>query len=810
MAAEPRLIESLLEQLTLEEKVLLLTGRDSWSLHPLPRIGLRSMVVSDGPAGVRGDSWDERSPSVNFPSPTALSATWDEGVVHAVGRGLGAEARRKSVDVVLAPTINLQRSPYGGRHFETFSEDALLTARTATAYVRGIQDHGVGATLKHYVANDAETERFTVSSDVDERPLREIYLAAFEGPVKEGPSWLVMSAYNSINGTTASEHPLLAEPLKGEWGFDGVVISDWTAVRSVAAAANAAQDLAMPGPHSPWVDGLVDAVRSGQVPESAIDDKVRRLLLLASRVGALDGVQEPERVDLTPVETAIETSRRTAVEGSVLLANDGILPLAAPASIALIGEGALHARTQGGGSATVIPASVVSPLEGIEARWPDATVTWARGAVVQSGLADIPLDSLSAPGGTRGMRVRYLDAAGAVTDEENREASRIVSFDGESKALHAATVEMAMTYAPEELSGPVPFGVSGMSDYRVLVDGVEVASGELRTKPGDDPATVVLNPPYAELELAGTGAPLEIVVQFVPVQGEMADAVALGVGLPPVHADSGDLIAEAVAAAQASEVAVVVVSTSAEVESEGFDRTSLALPGDQDALVRAVIAANPRTVVVVNSGSPVTLPWRDEAAALLAVWFPGQEFGTALAQVLAGDEEPGGRLPVTWPSDEAAVPVSEVTPTDGHLAYTEGVHIGYRAWLKSGATPAYPFGHGLGYTAWEVSGLEVTRPAADGSVVLTVQARNTGDRAGKGVVQAYLTTASAADDAPALWLAGYAVARCAAGESATVEIAIPRRALERWADAGGWQPLEGPLTVHVGLSSADLRLSAAL
>ena len=799
-------IEGLLNALSLEQKVRLLTGADSWSLHGIDSIGLRPLVVSDGPAGVRGATWDERDPSVSFPSPTAISASWDPGMVEQVGLALGAEARRKGVQVILAPTINIQRSPYGGRHFETFSEDAVLTASTATAYVRGIQRHGVGATLKHYVANDAETERFTASSDVAERPLREIYLAAFEGPVADGPAWLVMSSYNRINGTTASEHPLLRSPLKDEWGFDGVVVSDWTAVRSLESARHG-QDLVMPGPDGPWGDALVDAVRSGDIPEDTVDDKVRRILRLAARVGALESLGEPERVALEPAEAAVDTARRAAVAGSVLLANDGLLPLGSPASIAVIGEGAVQARTQGGGSATVIPASITSPLEGISARWPQAQVSWSRGAVVQSGLSQIAVDRLRAPGGEPGMRVRYLAADGAVLDEEVRAASRIVSFDAESKALRAATVELAFTYAPESVGDTTPLGIEGLSDYRVVVDGVTAASGSLRTRPEDDPATAVLNPPFVRLDVPVSGESMDVVVELSPVEGGIPDALALGVGLPPSEEDADALVAAAIEAARASEVAIVVVSTSDEVESEGFDRTSLALPGDQDRLVREVVAANPRTIVVVNSGSPVLLPWKDDAAAVLATWFPGQEFGTALADVLSGDAEPGGRLPVTWPADEESVPVSNVTPTAGHLSYEEGIHVGHRAWLRSGARPAFSFGHGLGYTTWDVDDVRVDGGGQDDATV-TATVRNTGARDGKVVLQAYLEVDGASIDMPVRWFAGHAVAHVAAGESMEITIDVPRRRFMAW--EGAWTPVEGTFTVRVGLSSEDLRAAAVI
>lgn len=377
-----------LASLSLEQKVRLLTGADFWSLHPEPAIGLRRMVLSDGPAGVRGERWDERDPSANVPSPTALSATWDEARVERTGRLLAAEARRKGVDVLLAPTVNLHRSPYGGRHFECFSEDPLLTARIGVAYVRGVQAGGVGATVKHFVANDSETERFTLDARVDERALRERYLAPFEPIVREAGVWAVMAAYNSINGTTATEHPMLQEILKNEWGFDGVVMSDWFATRTTEPAANAGLDLVMPGPSGPWGDKLVAAVRDGRVPEAAIDDKVLRLLRLAARVAALDDVRpatsaaEPWPEDATAAEL-----RAAAAAGFVLARNtkvDGapVLPLGASTvrRVAVLGPNAEVARTLGGGSATVFPPYTVSPLQGLRAALsPDVEVVHSPG-----------------------------------------------------------------------------------------------------------------------------------------------------------------------------------------------------------------------------------------------------------------------------------------------------------------------------------------------------------------------------------------------------------------------------------------------
>jgi len=423
-----------LATLSLEQKVRLLTGADFWSLWPEPAIGLRRLVLSDGPAGVRGERWDERDPSANVPSPTALAASWDEARVERLGRLLAAEARRKGVDVLLAPTVNLHRSPYGGRHFECFSEDPLLTARIGVAYARGLQAGGVAATVKHFVANDSETDRFTVDIRVDERALRERYLAPFEPIVREAGVWAVMAAYNSVNGTTATEHPMLGEVLKDQWGFDGVVMSDWYAARSTEPAANAGLDLVMPGPSGPWGDRLIAAVRGGRVSEAAVDDKVLRLLRLAARVGALEGI-DPAVAPAEPWSEAVIAAelREGAAAGFVLLRNaevDGasLLPLERQAlrGVAVLGPNAEVARTLGGGSATVFPPYTVSPLEGLRAALgPAARVDHVRGARSGDRLPVAPLALLRQPDGDdEGVEVRFLATDGTVRGREAAPAPR--------------------------------------------------------------------------------------------------------------------------------------------------------------------------------------------------------------------------------------------------------------------------------------------------------------------------------------------------------------------------------------------------
>ena len=798
-----------LGQLTLEEKVQLLTGRDFWNTWPLEKIGLRRILVSDGPSGVRGETWDERDPSLNLPSATALASAWDPDVARRYGAAAAVEARRKGVDVVLGPTINLHRSPLNGRHFECFSEDPVLTADLAAAYVRGVQDNGVGATPKHYIANDSETDRFTVDVQVDERPLRELYLLAFEKAITEAHAWLVMSSYNSVNGATATENDLLETPLNSEWGFDGVVVSDWTAVRSLDSA-RASQDLVMPGPDGPWGAALVKAVEAGDIDESVVDRKVLRILRLAERVGALGDTSPAEPVH---VEDGPAFVREAAAEGMVLLENRAVdgspaLPwdAAALGSVAVIGDNAANARTQGGGSATVLPAYTVSPLAGLRAALPGADVTYSVGAVSQTGLADLPLDQLTNPvTGTPGARVRFVDETGVELFAEDRlKTAPLVWFGGAAPISESHVVELTTRYTPTE-SSHVRIGFAMVGRGRVWVDDELVIDEEL-TAVGDDLGAAFLTPPSATTPItltAGTPVDLRFQIDLGAHEDFLAGALSFQFGTEPDAEDHDALIAEAAAAAADADVALVVVGTNSMVESEGFDRGTLALPGRQDDLVAAVAAANPRTVVIVNAGSPVLMPWRDDVAAVLVGYFGGQEFGDAVADVLLGVVEPGGRLPTTWGAADEDLPVFSTTPVDGVLAYTEGIHIGYRAWLKHDVAPAYWFGHGLGYT--DIAVTEVTAPAAasGGEVVtVTVSLANTGPRDGKQVVQVYAEREGSAVDRPVRWLVGYAPVRIAAGETATVDVEVSTRLLAYWAD--GWTYEPGAYTLRVGTSVVDL------
>ncbi|MEU3829406.1 glycoside hydrolase family 3 C-terminal domain-containing protein [Streptomyces sp. NPDC029080] len=804
MADEDEL-DRLLDKLTLRTKVRLLTGATTWRTAAEPDLGLGELVLSDGPAGVRGEGWDERRTSVLLPSASALAATWDEQLVEELGGLLASEARRKGVDVVLAPNLNLHRTPLAGRHFECFSEDPVLTGRIGAALIRGVQAHGVAATAKHFVANDAETDRLTVDVRIDERTLREVYLAPFEAAVAAGVR-LVMAGYNQVDGTTMTAHPLLTAPLKSEWGFAGVVVSDWGAVRGTLDTARAGLDLQMPGPAGEWGEPLVRAVEAGEVEESAVDDKVRRLLRLASWAGALGRPRRRARPHLRPRQ-ARALARRAVAAGTVLLVNRGVLPLA-PArlgTVAVIGAAAARTRTQGGGSAGVFPQDEVPLLDGIRAGLRGrARVVHVPGPVPDGPPPPLDMVVASDPRtGTPGVLLRVLDADGDELYSAHRRGGRQLE---PPVPPGAHTVEISARLHPRT-SGTWRIGIAGFGRLSLHLDGRPLLDGEFPATT-DDPAVLHVSPPTraADAELSAGSTPLLVARrELAPGTGR-----ATVVGARPPGPGTAAALDAASRAAREADVAVVVVGTGEQHESEGRDRSHLTLGPDQDALVHAVVRANPRTVAVVNSGGPVELPWRDDVGALLLAWFPGQEAGGGLADVLFGRAEPGGRLPTTWPARLADAPVTRTRPDAGRLPYDEGIHLGHRGWLRARRTPAYWFGHGLGYTTWaydELSG--PARIVAGEDLTVRVRLRNTGARPGREVVQVYLSRPErTAVDYPERWLAGWSAVRGLPGETVDAQVRVPARALSHWdVTSGGWRTEPGPYRLLAGPSVGELPLT---
>ncbi|MEU2655007.1 glycoside hydrolase family 3 C-terminal domain-containing protein [Streptomyces sp. NPDC007325] len=821
----------LLKGLDLAEKVRLLTGATLWTLAEEPRLGLHPVVTSDGPQGVRGTGDVPGETGLLAPAPSATAATWDPALARRLGRLFAAEARRKNVDVVLAPLVNLQRTPVAGRHFECLSEDPLLSGVLGAALVQGIQEAGVAACLKHFVANDSETDRTRYRARIDPRTLREVYLAPFERIVAEAGPWSVMGAYSGLDDGTESapvlEHRrILQGVLKDEWGFDGAVISDWAATQTTAPAANAGLDLVMPGPDGPWGAALVDAVERGEVDEAVVDDKILRLMRLAARVGKLTrpwapGEQPPPPPPATTEpppagETDFTALREVLTRGTVLLRNEqDLLPLDAArlGSVALIGPNAVEPYLQGGGSAYVPAVRTVGYAEGLRAALPDTvTLSVHRGG---SSRRHAPFID---PARLTGLHAAFLAPDGTRAGEEIRATGNWGFFpvpDGVGDVVLTGRITLA-----EPGTHTLEFGCAGR--FTVTLDRNVVHAGD-----DDRGVDLILdsshNHPTTHRHTVRVGTtPLELYlrIDLRVVDGEgYGRFVTAHVRHEPPGPTAEDEIAEAVRAARAADVAVVVIGTNEEIESEGWDRPDLELGDRQHRLVRAVAAANPRTVVVVNAGAPVLLPWADQVPALLWHWLPGQEAGHALADVVLGHAEPSGRLPWTLPARAEDVPVPHALPVDGVIDYREGLHTGHRAYDSAGIEPAFPFGHGLGWTTWSYARAEAPEPsvpvppscpAGGDGLPVTVTLANTGPRAGREIVQVYLEP-PAADGDPVRVLAGFAVTDVPAGETATVTVTVPWRSFHTWDEAAGrWRPRTGRHRLRIGRSSRDLRLSVDL
>lgn len=680
-------VPALVAELTLGEKASLTAGIDFWHTAAIPRLGIASVKFTDGPNGARGetDSFQSVTPSICIPSATALGATWDPGLVAEASAAVARQARDKGARVLLAPTVNLHRHPLWGRNFEAFSEDPLLTAKLAVAYIRGVQDQGVIATVKHLVGNETEFERYTSSSEIDERTLRELYLLPFEHAVKVAGVLALMTSYNRVNGTHVPDTPrLLRDIVRGEWGFKGFVMTDWFGLAKTVDAAHAGLDLEMPGPERAFGVELAEAIRSGLVEEAELDAKVRRMLTVFEEVGALDDEPRDEQPVDRPEDR--EVTRRAASEAAVLLANRGVLPLEAGVlhRVAVLGRNAEHPGIMGGGSATVLPHYLLSPLEALRRR---------------------------------------------------------------------------------------------------LGDGVEVVY-----EAGEDEAG----------------------------------------------------IERAVALTQGADAVIVIVGTDSTIETEGVDRSSMDLPGMQDELVRRIVHTTRDAVVVVNTGSPVTMPWADAAGAVLQTWFAGQELANALVDVLLGEAEPGGRLPTTLPLLLEHSPAYGNFPGESsQVRYGEGLLIGYR-WYEARRLPVrFPFGHGLSYTTFEIGkpSLSNSRLAPGERLRVDVPVTNTGARRGSEAVQLYVAPPGGGSGSPERHLRAVKELRAFAkvhldpGESVTVTLELGERSFayydvidEAWRELAsrrhnpaahmhdgplhhgraGWYVDGGTYRLHVGRSSADI------
>ncbi|WP_420435078.1 glycoside hydrolase family 3 C-terminal domain-containing protein [Candidatus Poriferisocius sp.] len=789
-------VDTLVAQMRLEEKCLMVSGEGAWVIPGCERLGIPDWCVSDGPVGVRGR---QMGPGLVVPGPSALAATWDTGLIQDIGQALGTECADRKVDMILAPTVNLHRSPRGGRHFESYSEDPELSSRIAVAFISGVQSQGVGACAKHYVANDQEFERHTINVDVDERSLREVYLPPFEAAVTEAGVRAVMGAYNFVNGHHACAQPdLLVGVLKDEWGFDGLVVSDWGAIKETVAPAVHGLDLEMPGPGRWWGNGrLQDSVEAGLVDEAVIDDKVRRIVSFLDWAGRLGTPTDHDEASVERLEHRT-LARRAAASSMVLVRNaDDLLPLAGDQTVAVIGPGAADTAVLGGGSASLVPHRTTTVLESLAERLGERLIGHAPGIDMRRKAEAVPESWID-----DGVSFELYDGFG-FDGEPFKTVTGPRPFNvwfGElwPKGLDAMSVRLEFTMTPNH-TGRHRFCALGFAHARLFVDGEPVADNQVETFS----AGLGLHGGDGYLDLEG-GKPYRLRLDHVPREGgQWVCIVDVGVELADLDREQG--LDEAAALAARADTAVVVVGSNAEWESEGSDRDSIELPNNQDELVERVLDANPNTVVVLNCGAPMALPWLDRAKAVLLAWYPGQEAGGAIADVLLGDADPGGRMPTSWAWREQETPAYLNYPGEaGVVRYGEGVFVGYRWYDARGITPMIPFGHGGSFTTFEWGPPEVSGNGTE--VTVSVPVTNTGHRPGREVVQIYVSPPDCAPLRPPKELAGFAKLTLEPAETATAEIALKERSFARWDPQDHrWTVDPGQYQLLVAASATDIR-----
>jgi len=805
-------LDDLFGRLTPEEKLSLLAGANDCATPAIPRLQIPSLRVADAGAGVRGIDDSNSGPATNFTCGVMMASTWDPTLVGRVAAAIGEEAHNKKAgsQVLLGPAVNIQRSPLGGRNGEYFSEDPYLAARMAVGYVTGMQSVGTAACLKHFACNNEEADRDRVNVAVSERALREIYLPAFEAGVKEGHAWAVMSSYNRVNGPHASaNHYLLTDVLKKGWGFDGMVMSDWGGVHQTAATLNAGNDLEMPGAPQ-WLtpDNVKLALQNGQTTQAAIDYAVRRTLRTMFRTGLLDGpwTTDPDKVNSAEHQIL---ARQVAEQGIILLKNqDAVLPLDATKihSLAVIGPTAQGMQIGALGSPYVEPFFSVSPLEAITKRAGGNIAVQYVAQGLDSLYPPIPNTALVPDGngvgpGLQGEYFNNPDLRGAPVK------TRVDSI-----------VNFTWTGQPD-----VGFPGIGPDNFSVRWTGKLVApvTGHYQLAfTADDGCRLYLDdkkiidhwvPGSAHAETADVdlvaGQSYALRAEYFQLRGDAVAKLAWQVpGSSP--------FADAVEVARHADAAIVFVST-CRTESEGRDRSSMALPEQQDALVQAVAAANPKTIVVLNNGTAVDMrAWVDQVPGLLEAWFPGQDGGNAIASILFGEINPSGKLPTTLGARREDYPDNGNFPGEkNRVRYEEGFYVGYRHFDRENLTPLFPFGHGLSYTTFAYGPIRLSSPtlATDGSLSVTVPIKNTGARAGAEVVELYVHDLAPRIDKPVRELKGFAKITLKLGEEKTVTLPITPRDLAYFDTPGKqWKADAGDYEIDLGASSRDLRQKATI
>lgn len=852
-------VENLLQRLALEDKINLVSGKlavDDFGNVPALPDGFPILALADGPAGLRlANPQLPSHKATALPAPIALAATWDPSLARRYGDVLGAEAAAAGHNILLGPAVDIARAPLGGRTFESFGEDPLLQARLVAPEIEAIQSQAVAACIKHYVVNNQEYQRSTIDVQVDERTLQEIYLPPFAAAIRDGHVAAVMGSYNRINGTYACENRhTLAEILREQLGFRGFVMSDFLANQSTVESAHAGLDWELGA--KMWGPRLVEAVQAGEVPIETIDEMVRRILRPIIGLGLLE---RPTELRALPVRRHGAEARLIAEQSMVLLKNaHGLLPFSHDAirSIAVIGPDADNISAAGGGSACVQPSYAVSVLEAIrQSAGESVRVDYAPGVdpigpgVLLPGLPAIPANFFTPAEKARdehGLRVEYWANPNFAGEPHTvRIGPRVelnFGFFDLFPGLSAASPKLPAK--PAGLHGRISVRWTGCltapisGDYILSLTCLGTARLHLDAQFLIDSAAAVPEiasnlriPPDVTLsELARSaakvysatihltaGEPHSMTIEYAadaPGHWFFNEAMCRLGWQPPTEVNPSS-IAEAAALAQQSDVAVVVVRT---YETEEMDRPDLRLPNGQDQLIRAVAAANPRTIVVLMNGGPVEIAsWVDDVPAVLEAWFAGQEQGSALARVLFGDVNPSGKLPLTFPRDLNQTPIAtqaQYPGSEGAVHYSEGISVGYRGYDRLGIEPQYPFGHGLSYTHFEYSQLQLAPKVADGTQPIAVifEITNTGSRAGVEVAQVYLGL-PAGVSAPPKKLVGWARVQLEPGERKSVTVTLnpqsPEHPLSFWSTATQrWEIANGDFTVHIGASSRDIRLTS--
>jgi beta-glucosidase len=808
-------IQSLIAQMTLEEKVALLAGADLWHTVPIERLGIPVMKVTDGPNGARGAEGNSAPTSACFPAGVALAATWNPALVEKIGQALAQEVAAKGAHMLLAPTVNIHRTPLAGRNFECYSEDPYLASRMAVAYINGLQSQGVGACIKHFVCNDQEFERNSISSEVSERALHELYLVPFQTAMREAKPWAVMSSYNKLNGTYCSENSsLLLDILKKEWGFDGLLMSDWNGTYSSNAAAGG-MDLEMPGPARWMGKSVIEDVHSGKLTEEFIDDKVRRVLRTLYRVGVFESPNlKPEQSIDRPEHRAL--IRQAGSEAIVLLKNNGILPveMSKVQSIAVIGALAAKPTLFGGGSASVTPHYSVSPLAAIRQcaqAHPQLKVEYTLGTPIDRRTPSLDMSCVQSPDGLPGrLAIEYFatsDFSGSPLAYQIADRSQIEWSDNFLKSANPQQFSARLTgkfIAPE--TGRYTFSLFGNGSSRLLLDGRVIVDRWSDRQVGD-------SDPWSSGESLGAidlqqGQEIQLTIEHTWQGSNPWRFTHIGC-LPPQPADP---ISTAESLARSCDVAIVFAGLTSEWESEGFDRADMDLPAEQNELIARVAAANPNTIVVLSCGAPLNMPWLDRVAGVFHAWYLGQETGNAMADVIFGEVNPSGKLPTTFPKRLQDNPAFINYPGEnGRVHYGEGLFVGYRYYDKKEIEPLFPFGYGLSYTTFVYRNLTLNANqfGTGDEIKITLEVENSGKRAGAEIVQCYVRDIESRLVRPEKELKAFVRVFLQPGEGKQVSLTLNRDSLAYYDDkTKAWVADPGDFEILIGSSSRDIRLRA--